>query len=157
MSDDGAHLGYGTEAALRGALGGEEPARRMTVTEMRAYIEAAPARPRSYDDAGRAAAKVILDFLERHPEASDLPADSDGAFDLDESGNIVPDSYHMVREGLWDYLRRIEPDLYARHRKTVFAELTGFSWGWAVNAARRCLELTPVPNPAIVEFGGDVT
>jgi hypothetical protein len=27
---------------------------------------------------------------------------------------------------------------------------TGFQWGWAVNAARACLELAAVPNPAIV-------
>jgi hypothetical protein len=36
--------------------------------------------------------------------------------------------------------------------------ITGFQWGWGVNAARRCVELPPVPNPAIVEIGdGDRT
>jgi len=29
--------------------------------------------------------------------------------------------------------------------------LTGFMWGWAVNAARAVLELEPLPNPAIVD------
>lgn len=31
--------------------------------------------------------------------------------------------------------------------------MTGFMWGWAVNAARAILELPPVPNPAILETG----
>lgn len=29
-------------------------------------------------------------------------------------------------------------------------DLTGFMWGWAVNAALRCMELPPRPNPAII-------
>ena len=77
MTEDGAHLGYGMDAALRGALGGEEPPKRMTATEMRAYIESAPEHPDTYDDAGRAVARLVLEFLERHPEARTMPADSD--------------------------------------------------------------------------------
>lgn len=153
MSDDGAHLGYGAEAAMKGVLGGEEPPRRMTAAEMRADILAAPDRPGSYDDYGRTTAKLILGFLERHPEASEMPADSEHKWPTLGDGttdwNAKP---RTVVVGLWEYMKTAEPEWYAAHAH-VWDELTGFLWGWGVNAARRSLELPPVANPAIVVIG----
>jgi hypothetical protein len=151
VSDDGAHLGYGMEAALKGALGGEEPPKRMTAPEMRDYILSAPIFPQDYDDAGRAVAKAVLMFLERHPEASDMPAVSEHEWPKKADGS--PDweaQPTIIREGLYDYIKRTEPG----YGDAQFAGMTGFMWGWGVNAARRCLELPPVPNPAIVTIGG---
>jgi FAD/FMN-containing dehydrogenase len=151
MTQDGAHLGYGMDAALRGALGGEEPKERLTVEKMRKQILSASDHPKSYDETGRACAKVILGFLERHPEASEMPADSEGEFGKFADGTPNWNDYHVVREGLYEYIKRSEPALYEQHEEAIFGELTGFMWGWAVNAARRCLELPPVANPAIIE------
>jgi hypothetical protein len=136
------------DAALAGALGGEEPKRRMTREEMREYILSAPENPKSYDDFGRFAAKMVFEFLERHPEAATMPADSkhewpvkaDGSFDWNAKPKIVV-------EGLYEYIKRTEPGNAALLSD---AGMTGFMWGWAVNAARSCLDLPPVHNPAIV-------
>ena len=46
-------------------------------------------------------------------------------------------------------MKRVEPEWHAAHYD-VFGEMTGFMWGWGVNAARRCLDLLPVHNPAIL-------
>ena len=151
MSDDGADLGYGMEAALRGALGGEEPPHRMTVEEMREYILTAPDSPKSYDDGGRAIAKLVLGFMERHPDAAAMPADSD--YEWPKKANGDPDwnaTPNVVREGLYDYIKRMEPN----YGRAVFEEMSGFQWGWGVNAARTVLGLHPVPNPAIITIGG---
>jgi len=154
MSDDGADLGYGMDAALRGALGGEEPPRRMTVDEMREHILSAPDKPESYDDCGRAVAKAVLDFLGRHPEAHAMPADSEHEWPKKPDGETDWNGTPTVRvEGLYDYMKRVEPEWYAAYRPGVFEGMTGFMWGWGVNAARRCLYLDPVPNPAIVTIG----
>lgn len=154
MSDDGAHLGYGMEAALKGALGGEEPPTRLTVQDLRERIEAASDTPDGYDACGNACAKVLLHFMLRHPEAANLPASAD--YEWPKSADGETDwtaTPTVVQEGVYDYLKRIEPETYHRHREHIFGELTGFMAGWAVNAARRCLELPPVPNPAILEIG----
>lgn len=151
MSDDGAHLGYGMEAALKGALGGEEPPKRMTTAEMREYILTAPIFPQDYDDAGRSVAKAVLLFLERHPEASDMPADSEPEWPVGADGTPDWTATPTIKvEGLYDYIKRTEPGWGAN----AFDGMTGFMWGWGVNAARRCLELPPVANPAIVTVGG---
>jgi len=151
-SQDGAHLGYGMEEALKEVLGGEGPAPRQTVQELRDRIEAADATAEngSYDAGGYAIAKTVLHFLMRHPEAGDMPADSDHEWPKKANGepdwNAKPT---VTRMGLYDYIKETEPDLYKN--TPVFREMTGFMWGWGVNAARRCLEMPPVPNPAIVD------
>jgi hypothetical protein len=150
MTEDGAHLGYGMDAALRGALGGEEPKKRMTTEEMREYIESAPAAPDTYDDYGRVVAKLVLEFLERHHEACMMPADSVHSWPVLPDGetdwNGTP---KVVVEGLYDYMKRIEPEWQQAHYD-IFGEMTGFMWGWGVNAARSVLNLPPVHNPAIL-------
>ena len=142
------------DAALRGALGGEEPPKRMTMEEMREYIESAPDKPESYDDMGRAVAKLTLEFMERHPESHAMPADSEHEWPKGANGETdwraTPT---LVVEGVYEYMKRVEPEWHAAHQD-VFDEMTGFMWGWGVNAARRCLGLGPVSNPAIVTVGG---
>ena len=155
MSDDGADLGIGAESALKVVFGGEPQEEQVTRTpaQLRAIIEAASDEPKGYGDGANAAAKIVLGFLERHPECQYMPADSrhewpkkaDGSTDWDATPTVV-------EEGIYDAIKRLEPETYAKHREHIFGELTGFMWGWAVNAAKYCLDLPPVPNPAIVEF-----
>lgn len=155
MTDDGAHLGYGMEAALRGVLGGKEPEHRLTVAELRAEIMAASEQPGSYDECGRAIAKAVLEFLERHPEAHAMPAESSHKWPTGTDGSPDWSAIPTVTvEGLYQYMKRVEPDWFTVQRSRVFEGMTGFQWGWGVNAARHCLGLGPVPNPAIVTVGG---
>jgi len=143
-SNDGAFQGYTVDEALGVIVGGKsEPKKTKTKIEMKEYIEDAPDNPQTYDETARAAAKIVLSFLERHPEAHNMPADSDIEFD----GKADWNSYHITREGLSDYIKRIEPELW---NNPILDELTGFMWGWAVNAARSALNLSPVPNPALL-------
>ena len=135
---------------MKAVLGGEQPKRRMTTMEQRAYLESAPDRPESYDDGARLAGKLVLEFLERHPEASEMPAENQGEFGRLPDGEPNWEDYRVIREGLYDYMKKAESVWFVDHT-TAFDGLTGFMWGWAVNAARRCLELLPVENPAIVE------
>ncbi len=140
---DGAHLGVGAERALKTILAGDPPPTRdeqMDVDAFRAWIEAAPDSPASYDDAARYAAKRILAFYQANPEAVNVPTNGQ----------------YEERDGEWV---KTGPDLYdlISEADPSFRDLglTGFQYGWAVNAARRCWELPPVPNPAIVTVGGE--
>jgi hypothetical protein len=54
-----------------------------------------------------------------------------------------------VQKGLDTVLR--ESGVY--EREIAGLGITGFQWGWGVNAARRLVELPPQPNPAIVDVG----
>ena len=143
---DGAHEGISAEEAMRGAIGGEQPTTRLTSDQMRALLEGAPLTPDGYDDGANAAARLVLEFLERHPEALAMPSDSEYEWHGEDATLKI--------EGLYEYMKRVEPDWFAAHHENIWNELTGFMWGWAVNAARYVLSAPPVPNPALVVIGG---
>lgn len=109
----------------------------MDVAAFRAWIESAPERPESYNDATRRVALVVLRHLEAHPEDINLPLDG----------------RYEERDGAWV---KVERDLWeaidGEHRPECEG-ITGFMWGYACNAARRCLETPPAPNPAILIIG----
>ncbi|MCL2393271.1 MAG: hypothetical protein FWC87_01180 [Acidimicrobiaceae bacterium] len=123
---DGAHLGVNAERALETVLGGApQPAadERQSVEDMRTWLlEAGP-----YDEAteyGEAARCAGGAILRWALENPERFASTEG-HDLYDS---------LVAEGI------------------RFEGISGFMWGWAENAARRCLDLPPKPNPAIVEI-----
>lgn len=153
MSDDGADLGITADSALKVVLGGEPQEEQVTRTpaEMRAMIEAAPLDAGGYGGCANACARLVLGFMERHPETHRMPADSKHEWPTKADGstdwNATPT---VIEEGVYEAIKRLEPELYEQHREHIFGELTGFMWGWAVNAAKYCLDLPPVPNPAIV-------
>jgi hypothetical protein len=131
---DGAHLGIDAERALQTVLGGKPvPAEseRAERREIRERITAAAARggdPRGYGDCADMAAGMVLAFFERkHPNER------------------VGFSNH---EALFDEVDKFTDG------KLRGLDLTGFMWGWAVNAARFVLEQPPVSNPAIIDLGG---
>jgi hypothetical protein len=109
---------------------------------MAAYLHAAPDEPASYNDAGRAAGKLVLEYLTRHPEDRYLPAEA-----RHEWPNGLGEPAVEVAPGIYDNMKRSEPDLATRLDNL---DLTGFLWGWGVNAAKYALELPPVANPAIL-------
>ncbi len=125
MSDDGADLNMPAAGAMKAALGGDQP-ERLSDEAFEAMIRQATDAG-SYDGCANVAARAVLEHLEAHPEH--LALDAEG--------------------GLYDHVKASA----SAEAKAAFSEMTGFMWGWAVNAARHILKQKPVPNPAIVEIG----
>lgn len=158
MSNDGAHLGVGAERALDTILGGkEQPAEKEKQTSEQVYARlkaATIADCNSYDGGATYCGKLVLDFYEAHPEALEWPAEQQYEVSdeppADGKGFQMGEKWHVP----------IGPDLYESVKthstkedyEKCFSELTGFMWGWAVNAARYALSQRPVPNPALVEI-----
>jgi hypothetical protein len=155
MSGDGAHLGVNAKRALDTILGGKpSPAadEQMDAETFRNWILTAD-REDSYGEKARLCARYLLEYLTAHPEHSQLPLDN--TYDYDraqaELGRWPNGLGEMERfrsaDGVWDYAA-------ATHPKLREMDLTGFMVGWAFNAARRCLEIPPAPNPALLTIGG---
>lgn len=156
---DGAHLGVGAERALGTILGGEpQPAEadQETVIQMRDRLLAAPrcddpAAMASYDACATSVAGEILRWALANPERyANTPAENE--LDYGPGGEAEfwknfdgGDPPPIKRLGLYETLK-------AEGIPLDTLGITGFQWGWAYNAARRCLELPPVPNPAIVSI-----
>ena len=117
---DGAHLGMGAEAAMKAVIGGGD----------------GPSDP---------------DAALRELEAEIRRASAEPPMTYDSTANLAA---RIVLEHLERHPqdRAIdEHEVYQRLRSQLDPlDLTGFMWGWAVNAARAILELPPVPNPAIL-------
>lgn len=147
-TDDGAHEGVAAEAAMKAAIGGEQPASVQTVQEMAASIMAVtPDDANTYDGCARYAAKLIMEWLLEDPSRAAGPTEN--VYELGDDGRMVWPAV-VVTAGWYD---RMKEDGHAGALEQL--GLTGFQWGWAVNAARRCVELPPVPNPAIVTIGAE--
>lgn len=123
-SPDGAHHGLKPSSALRSALGGAalNSAPPLSPAEMATYLESAPEKPQSYDDAACYVGGVMLRYFRDHPEA--LALDAFTAFE-----GAMPVTPGTPIEGV-----------------------TGFMVGWGVNAARYALTAPPIDNPAILDL-----
>lgn len=144
---DGAHLGVSAERALNVIVGGgSQPTEdeMETADEMRARLLALTEMEESYSGAADWTAAQILRWLMEDPARVQTPSESEYDFDNDPNhGSEGLDPKYVISEGWYNQMKKaglLPSDL----------GLTGFQWGWAVNAARRCLELPPVPNPAII-------
>jgi hypothetical protein len=159
MGADGAHLGVSAGRALSTILGGEpspSPDEQMDADTFRAWIKSAPdtiseGGEEGYSETARLCARYLLEYLETHPEDTRLPLDA--TYDWEraraELGRAPESVEEMERyrtgDSLWD--RASQADLRLKDM-----DLTGFMVGWAFNAARRCLEMPPAPNPALLEI-----
>jgi len=147
---DGAHQGITPERALGTILGGDRPPEKdegMSRQEMREKLRAVDlsGEPQSYDDACMQTARLIYDFITEDPLARrEIPAEAVYEYDLDANGEKLWNTGRVATPGLYDVMKEEGIDLAA-------LGLTGFQWGWAVNAARYALGELPVPNPAIIE------
>lgn len=153
---DGAAFGIGAERALGTILGGEPAPTEeegMSVAEMTEWLVNAPAATdpaalTSYGECARAVAGEILRWALANPQRyARTPAENE--YEHDAEGKLVfndEGGLNLVQVGLYGVLKDegVALDLLG---------ITGFQWGWAYNAARRCLELPPEPNPAIVTLG----
>lgn len=154
---DGAHLGVSASRALDTILGGaEQPAESEQASpyEVRDRILAAAKRggdPTDYGDCADMVAGFVLQFYNAHIDAVHWPAEQKGEW-VDANGTPV-DPRERLPEGA--EFKRSGPDLYTEVKAFTDGKLealgiTGFQWGWAVNAARYAIDLAPEPNPAIV-------
>ena len=140
---DGAHLGVGAARALGTILGGEpQPTEeeKLTREQFAAKIRSAPkwegaGGGEGYDATANYAARLTLEFLEAHPEWQDKPGDSNYSW---QEGTPT-----LKVKGVYDAMKDAGIPMSE-------LDLTGFMWGWAFNAARHCLGLGPVANPAIL-------
>lgn len=150
---DGAHQGVSAGRALDTILGGDpEPTadEEMTAAEMREWLLEAPrcddpTAMADYTTAARSGAGEILRWALANPERFSnygCGTEYDWDADPDRGSNGMKPEFIKVR-GLDGVLKEEGIPL-----ETL--GLTGFQWGWAYNAARRCLELPSVQNPAIV-------
>jgi hypothetical protein len=142
---DGANHGITAGRALDTILGGEPPPKKdegMTPAQMREFLEHGTAKD-AYSDASRVTGAIILAFLDAHPNLRHLQADDVYHFPKDSKGE-----YEITALGL----------IGAMELAGVKIDdgLTGFMYGWAVNAAKYALGAPPVANPALltVEFDG---
>ena len=142
MSSDGAHLGINAEDSMKAVLGGEQPKKRMSPIEMREYLMSQEG-PGGYDGTAAYCAKLVLEAMLADPSLASIPADTKWDFNAPK----VDGKYVVITKGLYETLKE-------RGTPLDQLDLTGFMWGWAVNAARYCVELEPVPNPAIITIGG---
>ena len=140
MSDDGAQMGVDAESAMNAALGGPQPEKVSTMAETAERIRATTTA-NSYSEAADYCAHLILDWLEADPSRAQGPTEN--VYEDDpETGRMAWPAV-VLEHGWYDRMKDdgIPLDQLA---------LTGFMWGWAVNAARAIVELPEVPNPAIV-------
>jgi len=152
MGSDGAHLGVSAERALETILGDKESPtaeEAMTTTQMRDWLLSAPpvtdpAAMANYDECARCVAGEILRWALANPQRyAHTPSETEITWPEKPEGGKDYNNPTYGRRGLYDVLKDEGIDLSV-------LEITGFMWGWAYNAARRCLELPPVPNPALL-------
>lgn len=128
MSDDGANLNIKCDAAMKAVLGGDEP-ETLSDAEFASMIRGATVQQSGgYEGCANRAARLVLEHLEAHPDAIALSGD--------------------------DLYAAVKGEATREDLDHVLSELTGFMWGWAVNAARHVLKRSSLPNPAILTIGG---
>lgn len=151
---DGAHKGVGAERALATILGfAPEPTdgECETVEQMKARILSAPIEAEaSYDGCATACARLILEAWQRWPKLHAVP--SEAVYLTDEHGGLV-----VIDDGLVELIPGLHSALKSVYRDrpdalAVLSALTGFMWGWALNAALRIIDQPPEPNPALLEI-----
>lgn len=151
---DGAHQGVTPERALKTILGGEPAPTPDEGNEwfvLRDKVRDAAPNPDTYDGCALRAARLILEYFDEDEEREALPTENVYAKDTD--GQLVWEdegrSLKLVQPGLYEVMKE------AGITELEYLGLTGFQWGWAVNAARHIKGLPPVPNPAIITIGSD--
>ena len=149
MSSDGAHLGIDAKSALGVILGGKEEPEGKEPIEFEKMVRFAPLGPvkeLDYGGGANATARLVLEAYENYPQLTELSDSWVYLRGLD--GKIDWDKPIVLNVTLYEVVKKLNPE-----HQELFSSLTGFMWGWAVNAARSILDLGPLPNPAIVEAG----
>ena len=153
--NDGAHVGLKAGTACRLILGADisenESNEPMSVDEMREWLLTAPSvlecNPKSYTDAARVAAAELLRWAVANPSTyneSAVETVYDWTNDPDHGTKGMKPEY-VLKESAYQLMKRQGIPLGR-------LGLSGFQWGWAYNAVQRCLGLSSVSNPALIEI-----
>lgn len=150
MSSDGASLGVKPERALGTIIGGKDQpddSEKMSPAEFTQWIRSAPTLADyletrgsfSYDETSRVMAATIVLYWEA-------------------TGDEGPDDTQFAtKDGQIDFFTPVVPGLYERMKTYGLPlnemDLTGFMWGWALNAAKTVKGIQPGGNPALLEIG----
>lgn len=156
MSQDGANMGIGVGRSLETVVGGKDSPEKgdgVTKEEMREQLLAKDDNIDGYDSHAQVMAKYILLALSSKDRKihnlHEAPVSPIMYFPNKDS----MDGCVVVCNGLSDILKdHIYQDEDHPFRKAL-SEATGFTWGWAVNAARYAMGLPSLRNPAIMEIG----
>jgi len=149
---DGAHLNMNPDESLKAVLGGEEPNHvpdPLTDEEFEKMIRTAPMSGDGfdYDTCSEVCARLVLEAYEKYPVLQTLPMESRYLTFADGKSDF--DNFYAIDTTIYDVMRKLYDD-NSNEYKLIFSSLSGFMWGWAVNAARNILGLGPVPNPALI-------
>ncbi len=144
---DGAQKGIGAESAVKTAINGENPPEKpqMTPAEMEEMLRGADLGDTGYEGGANSIARMILEAWDKHPPLESLLTECE--YLKDGSGQMVWPAVQMT-VGLSDALKQVYQDEPAKLE--IMGGMTGFMWGWAVNAARYCRSLPELPNPALL-------
>lgn len=146
---DGAHLNIGANDAMKFVVGGGDRPKPMTDAEFEASIRTAPYESEfDYGTSSNAIARSVLEAYEKYPQLRDLSIDH--LYLHDEHGDIDWSNPIVLNVELYDVMKKLHPE--GSLVRELYAGMSGFMWGWAVNAARKVLGLGPMPNPAILTF-----
>ena len=147
---DGAHLNIDAEGAMMTIVGGKEAPTPMTDEEFESMIRNASTEgDLDYGTMCNATARLILEAYEKHPQLQDMTDEREYLRNPD--GKVDWGNPISTNTTLTDVINKIH-DKDSDGYKNVLSDLTGFMWGWAVNAARKILNLGPLPNPALMTF-----
>ena len=149
-ADRALHDAFGDPEAEPGELTErlDQAAAPESIEELRARILSAPIDgTTSYEGCADACARLILEAWARWPQLLELPTE-DVLLQADGKMVLIDNCPVIVVHGLYDALKAVYRD--RPDAQSVFMELTGFMWGWAFNAALRCIDQPPAPNPALV-------
>jgi hypothetical protein len=153
---DGASQGIGPQRALDTVLGGKpapEKDEGLELAEMERKIRKARLgsdEELGYEGCGWACARIVLEYLEHHPE--DVGAPIDNLYDWDRwkaDGQPQVLKPYLLTDGLYERIKRKDEE---RGKQLENLGLTGFLWGWGFNAAVRVMGQPTQPNPAILEL-----
>lgn len=155
---DGAHLNISADDAMGTIVGGKEQPEPMTNAEFEDMIRSAPIMSAEdsefdYGNCSNACARIVLEAYEDYPQLQDLPEKHELL--RDATGDIDWNNPIRLNITLYDVLKQLH-DENSNEYRFVLSELTGFMWGWAVNAARKIRGLDPVPNPALLTISTTV-
>jgi hypothetical protein len=102
-----------------------------------------------YNGAAFSLARIMLEFIEDHPEFADVPMDP--TFDFNKRKG---ERGYYKTIGIGELMKAFGEEAYwSKDIDDYLGGVTGFMWGWAYNAVRYALnqDEKAEPNPAIIE------
>ena len=141
MSVDGAAQGIDAKAALGVVVGGDEQPASRSIVDMAIEVMGTTEDPNTYEGTANYCAFLIVSWLKEDPTRAGSPTENVYRYGPNNewTGEIIDHGWY----------ERMKDDGIELGK----LDLTGFMWGWAVNAARAILDLPEVPNPAILTIG----